>query len=287
MSNAISFHHLPIFSRTKPSPAEWLVRDARHFQIVFLLSFLLLGLTGFSWDLKKEIIAVQFSVCLFTQFMFTSFTNRDYRSLKSAMISALSLCLMLRTDSVATAVLASFLSIASKFLFTVKTGEGKKKHFFNPTNFGICISILVTQHAWISPGQWGSNALLILLIGVLGFTVLMKVHRIDTALFFLFTFASLLFIRSYFVLGWETDSFLHSLTSGTLWLFAFFMITDPASTPSHPGARMFWAACIGALAFYLSAFELVNGAPVWALFFLSPFTIVLDKIFVHSKFSWL
>jgi hypothetical protein len=65
------------------------------------------------------------------------------------------------------------------------------------------------------------------------------------------------------------------------------MITDPVSTPSHPQARIAWAALVALLAFYLATYQFVNGAPLWALFFLSPLTILLDKFFVHSKFSWI
>src|SRR4029078_13463117 len=104
-----------------------------------------------------------FGVCLLTQFVFTFFTTKDYFSLLSACISSLSLCLMLKTNVPGAMALASFLSIAEKFVLRING-----KHFFNPTNFGICLTILLTHQAWISPGQWGNNAFLLLLIGILG-----------------------------------------------------------------------------------------------------------------------
>ena len=54
------------------------------------------------------------------------------------------------------AVLASFIAIGSKFLL-----KYNGKHIFNPANIGIIATILITKNAWISPGQWGSNIILL------------------------------------------------------------------------------------------------------------------------------
>ncbi len=267
------------------SPIKWLNSDPRHFQISFLSIFLFYGIEVLYWEMKWLNIAATFAACLLTQFLFTYLSNKNYQSLKSAFISALSLLLMLKTNLILVMVLASFLSIASKFIFTFKVGE-EKKHFFNPTNFGIIITILLTGNAWISPGQWGSNALLVFGIGILGLAVLIKVKRLDVALAFFITFCLLNFVRSVMMLGWHTDFFMHQFTSGTLLLFTFFMITDPVSTPSNSYARIVWGVLVAMLAFYLSAYEFVNGAPLWALFFISPTTILFDKIFPHPKFYW-
>jgi Na+-transporting NADH:ubiquinone oxidoreductase subunit NqrB len=255
--------------------------DPRIYQISFLAVFLWYGLVMLGWQVDGMKFALIFFTCLLTQLVFTSFTTRDYMSLLSATISSFSLCLMLKTGTVEAAVLAAFLSIAEKFVLRYKG-----KHFFNPTNFGICVTILLTHQAWISPGQWGNNAFLLLLIGSLGFFVLIKVKRFDTALAFLITFIGLLAFRHIYYQGWPADFLLHQLQSGTLLLFTFFMITDPVSTPSHPFARIGWAAAVAVLAFVLQSYYFVNGAPVWALFFLSPTTLLLDKLFTHATFKW-
>lgn len=270
----------------------WLIGDARHFQILFLSVFLFYGINVLRWETDAATIIGTFFTCLITQALFTALTTQDYRSLKSAFISAMSLCLMLRTNSVWVMALASLLSISSKFILRTKFSDRESaasvhKHFFNPTNFGIITTLLITGNAWISPGQWGSSGLFLFVIGFLGLMVLLRARRLDTAFAFLLTYGGLLFIRSVVVLGWEMDFFLHQLSSGTLLLFSFFMITDPVSTPSHPAARILWASLAGMLAFYLASYEFVNGAPLWALFVLSPLTVFLDKLIVHSPFSWI
>jgi len=258
-----------------------IVSDARFYQILFLSVFLLYGIAVLGWDVDAWKFVLTVGTCFLTQLFFTAATSKDYYSLLSAAISSLSLCLMLKAGEAGVIALAAFLSIAEKFVLRING-----KHFFNPTNFGICLAILLTGQAWISPGQWGNNGFLLLLIGSLGLIVLVKVKRFDTAAAFLFTYIGLLSFRHIVYQGWPVDFLFHQLQSGTLLLFTFFMITDPVSTPSHPWARIGWAAAVGALAFVLQSYYFVNGSPLWALFFLSPFTLLLDKLFKHSNFKW-
>jgi Na+-transporting NADH:ubiquinone oxidoreductase subunit NqrB len=261
---------------------KWFIRDPRHYQVMFLTIFLFYGLVVLHWDADPVIYAAAFASCLVTQYAFIVFKTKDLNSLKSALISSLSLCLMLKTNHPEVMMLSGVLTVSGKFIFRYHG-----KHIFNPTNFGIIITILLTGSAWISPGQWGNNGLLVFSIGILGLIVLLRVKRFDTAMAFLLTFCALSFFRSVMLIGWSFDVFLHQFTSGTFLLFTFFMITDPVSTPSSKTARIIWSSMVAALAFYLASFQFVKGAPLWALFFISPLTILFDKIFVHKKFSWL
>ncbi len=260
---------------------HFLTSDPRNYQILFLSIFMFYGIFSLGWDVNLLKILIIFSVCLLTQYAFSNNPERDYTSLKSAVISSLSLCLILKTNFLFTAAIAAFLSIAGKFLIRING-----KHVFNPTNFGIILAIVLTGDAWISSGQWGSNAILVFLLGSLGLMVLLKVKRLDTALFFYAAFGLYHFLRSVLFLGWTMDVFLQQMTNGTVMLFAFFMITDPKTTPSAFPARVIWASLIGLLAAYLQIHHWVNGAPLWALFILSPFTPLLDRYFGGSVFHW-
>src|SRR6185436_14694879 len=88
---------------------------------------------------------------------------------RSALISGLSLCLLLRTSSLLLAVAAAVLTIAGKLVL-----RWRGKHVFNPTNFGIVALLLLTDRVWVSPGQWGSVAFFAFLMACLGGLV---VHR--------------------------------------------------------------------------------------------------------------
>jgi len=100
------------------------------------------------------------------------------------------------------------------------------------------------------------------------------------------TFAALLFVRQILFLGWPLDFFVQSISTGSLLLFSFFMITDPKTTPNHSIARIVWAAVVAAVAFYLATFHFVNGAPVWVLILSQPLVPVLDHVFKEKLFEW-
>jgi len=201
-------------------------------------------------------------------------------SLKSAMITALSLSLLLRADHWITMIVAGSLAILSKFLFQVE-----RKHFFNPANFGIIAALLLTNDAWVSPGQWGEDGWYALLFAGTGGMVLKRVGRWDTTAAFLGAYTLLEAIRNLW-LGWTWDVFCHRLMSGSLLLFALFMITDPRSIPNARISRVIWAGCIAILTFILRNYFFVSTAVFWALFALSPLSVVFDFIWSASRFSW-
>lgn len=273
MNTLQKFRALPFVS--------FLRKDGRHPQIVFQLAILLFGLFALGWDTSIFNFFVAISACLFFQAVAAYIWKKPMDSLKSALISSLSLCLMFKANYAWTIVLCAGLTIFSKFLIRYKG-----KHFFNPTNFGIMVTMLLTQDGWVSPGQWGSNTVLMILICIGGLSVLFNVGRLDSSLAFLGAFSGLTFIRTVLYQGWELDHFYHHLSSGTLLLFAFFMITDPVTTPNSRKGRIIWAALVGAASFVLTSWHYVYIAPLWALFFIAPTTVLLDKVFKHERFTW-
>src|SRR6185503_6392427 len=140
---------------------------------------------------------------------------------RSGLISGLSLCLLLRTNSLPLVATAALGTIASKFLL-----RWRGKHVFNPTNFGLVLMMLITNQVWVSPGQWGSVAFFGFLMGCVGGLVVYRAERADVTLTFLGFYLAILFGRSLW-LGEPMAIPLHRLQNGALLLFAFFMISDP------------------------------------------------------------
>lgn len=263
-------------------PIDFLKRDGRHFQILYLGSFLLYGVLALGWDVDLFKIGLIIATCLGTQAILARVHGLGWHTLKSAAISSLGLCILLKTNLPTTAIIAALITISSKFVLKVD-----RKHIFNPVNIGIALTTLFTGDAWVSPGQWGSSFTTLYFVGAAGLIVVLRVGRIDISLAFLATYLGLEFIRSCIWLGWPTDHFVHLMTNGTLMLFSFFMITDPVTTPNHPKARILWAFMVGVLAFcFTHILYMQSGAPIWALFVLSPITIVLDQLFIHRRFAW-
>lgn len=266
-------------------------KDARHGQILFLASFLILGISTRDWTVHPQQIMIAIASCLVTQAVATivltwnlqpnSATRHPFSSSwKSALITALGLCLLLRTNHPITMALAGSLAIASKFLFRYQG-----KHFFNPANFGIIAALLLTQDAWVSPGQWGTDWWYFLLFAGTGGMILKQVGRWETSAVFLGVYGSLEALRNLW-LGWSWDVYLHHLSSGSLLLFALFMLTDPRSIPNARWSRIIWATAIAWVTFILQHQFLITTAIFWALFFLSPLTLILDAIWSESRFNW-
>src|SRR5262249_31100088 len=156
------------------------------------------------------------------------------------LISGLSLCLLFRTNSLEQAVMAAALAIASKFLLRVRG-----KHVFNPTNFALVAMMLLTGQVWVSPGPWGSPAVFGFLLASPGGLVVNRAARSDVTVTFLAAYAALLFGRSLW-LGEPMSIPLHRLESGALVLFAFFMISDPKTTPDSRRGRILFAVVVAA-----------------------------------------
>lgn len=270
-----------VFINSKILILNHLLKDARHFQIAYLGSFLVLGILFLDWENELLKYFIFISTALFVQFIGNHVIGNKTSAWKSALITALGLSLLCKTNQYETAVFAAFIAIASKFLIRYKG-----KHIFNPVNVGIVATIFISQDAWVSPGQWGSHFMILFMLGILGFLVLKKVDRIDASTCFLLVFGGLQFIRSVWYLGWTPDVFLHQISSGTLVLFTFFMLTDPMTTPNHKGARIAWVTGISIVAFILSNYMHVYAAPIWVLFFFAPLTPLLDRWWKADKFEW-
>lgn len=255
--------------------------DARYFQMIFQLIFLGYGIFFLNWHTDWLHYTVSIGLCLGLQFGIEFFTYKKYDSWKSALISALSLCLLLKTNHWETSAFAALLTIAGKYIFRYHN-----KHIFNPSAFGIVGVLLLSNDAWLSPAQWGSNTVIFFMVATLGSIVITRVQRLDVSLAFLITFVGLVFIRNIIYLGWPIDHFLQSVSTGSILLFSFFMISDPKTAPDHPAARIIWAMAIAGLAFYLAAFKWMYNTPIIILVAFAPLVPLLDAIFRSRRFEW-
>jgi Na+-transporting NADH:ubiquinone oxidoreductase subunit NqrB len=256
--------------------------DLRYLQILFLSSFLAYGMNYLGWDITMEKVGMVIAISLLTQGLFCLAFKIPVNAMKSSMITALGISIILQSNYLFIYGMAGFFAVSSKYIFRVKN-----KHFFNPANFGIIFIILFTGVAWISPAQWGHSANLLFVVCSMALLILTNLRKIDLTLSFIVFFSGLDFLWNLAYKGWDFDYFLHNISSGSMVLFAFFMITDPSSTPNSRVARVIWVFLISCLAFYLQTFMFVKGAPLFALFIMSITVPVFDYIFrKEGKFSW-
>ena len=168
--------------------------DPRYFQVLFQTIFLFYGIFYLNWSADYLHYSISITGCLLFNYTFESIKQKQFLALAgrsgfnlwgfSVLISALSLCLLLKTNYWYICLLAAFLTVASKYIFRFG-----RKHIFNPSAFGIIATIYFTKQAWLSPGQWGSNAVLFFFVVTLGTIVVTRVQKLDVSLAFLLSFA--------------------------------------------------------------------------------------------------
>ncbi|MGI0491915.1 RnfABCDGE type electron transport complex subunit D [Alkalinema pantanalense CENA528] len=287
---------VPLAAADVSSATQATPLDPRLYQLLFLSAFLLLGLVTRDWTLHPTTILVAIWTCSLTQAIAQSIVQflpsragqppqswprlLQPSTYYSALITALGLSLLLRVDRWETMAVACVMAIGSKFILRVN-----QKHIFNPANFGIISVLLLTHHAWVSPGQWGESAWYAALFLLCGGLVLQKVGRWDTTVAFLGFYVGCEAFRNLY-LGWTWDVWGHRLMSGSLVMFALFMITDPRTIPNARTARLIWAAAIAGLTFVLRNVYFLNTAVFWALFLLAPLSLLLDRLFEGDRFEW-
>ena len=253
--------------------------DPRLYQIVSLSTLLLYGLLWLHFDVSPRQITITLGTALLTQYAGTRYFGLSFFDPKSPMISALSLCLLLRTDNPAVAALAAFLAIGSKFVI-----RWKDKHVFNPINLALVV-MLAADLGWISPGQWGQVAGFGFLIACLGSLVVTRAARADVTLAYLSFYVGLLFARAIW-LGDPLTIPLHQIGSGALLIFAFFMISDPKTTPDSRCGRVLFALTVALAALYVQfGFFRPNG-PLWGLIACAPLVPLLDRLIPGVPYDW-
>ncbi|MDH3285323.1 MAG: RnfABCDGE type electron transport complex subunit D [Acidobacteriota bacterium] len=213
-------------------------RDPRDFQIAVLTGLLGYGILALDFEVDALTSGTIISISLLTQAACSRWFALPRFDPKSPLISALSLCLLLRTDDPWVAALSGAIAVGSKFLI-----RWRGKHLFNPSAFALVVLIVLTDRAWVSAGQWGSAALFAYLVAGMGGLVVHRAARSDVTLAFLMSAAALLFTRALW-LGDPLTIPWHQLQSGSLLLFAFHMISDPKTTPDSRAGRIVFAALV-------------------------------------------
>lgn len=229
--------------------------DARWFQIAFLASFLALGALAREFALSPTQVAFTFASALLTQAAWLhglGLPDRCHgRGYLSVLITALGISILVRADNLWAHPLLACLAMSSKFVLRAGPA-GCRSHILNPGNFAAFAAWAWLPGAWLSPGQWGSATLAALWFVALGAIVTRRIGRLEVSLSFLAAWAALLAGRLWWLgYAWDPGAsmWLQQVSNGVVLLFAFFMISDPMTTPQQRGARVAYAVAVALGAF--------------------------------------
>lgn len=200
----------------------------------------------------------------------------------SAYISGLSLALLLNySHDYFLLFLPVLLTIGSKHLLTFRG-----RHVFNPSMFGVAASLIVggdlisTAPAYQWGGTWAMSAFLAMAAVVL---FVSRIGRNALIVSFLAFYTLQIAVRAY-IMRWYLPPealLLGTLTSAPFFLFVFYMITDPATSPSSRRGQV-------ALAFALTVVDLAfHTRGSLYTFFYAAFTVAWARfLFLHARRLW-
>jgi enediyne biosynthesis protein E5 len=254
--------------------------DPRLYQIAVLALLLAYGALALDFDVRPLQCGTILATALGVQLACSRAAGLPRFDPRSALISALSLCLLLRTNDLWAAAAAATVAIGSKFVVRVRG-----KHLFNPTNIALVLLIACTDRVWVSPGQWGSVAYFAFLVACLGGLVVTRASRADVTVAFAAAYAALLVARSTW-LGEPMAIPVHRLENGALVIFTFFMISDPRTTPDSRAGRFAFGAIVALVACYIQFRLYRTNALLWSLACCAPLVPLLDVVLPGRRHAW-
>ncbi|HSF39305.1 MAG TPA: enediyne biosynthesis protein UnbU [Thermoanaerobaculia bacterium] len=186
--------------------------------------------------------------------------------LLSAHISGLAVSMLLyANDRLWPVAFAAATAIASKHVFRAGV-NGHSRHFFNPSNLGITLTLLAFPWVGIAqPYMFTTNLTggwdwflpgLIICTGSLLNTLFTK--RVPLILSWLGFFVLQAVVR-HFLLGNALLASLNPMTGVAFLLFTFYMVTDPATTPSTVRGQIAFGGAVALAYGALMAMHVVFG----------------------------
>jgi Na+-transporting NADH:ubiquinone oxidoreductase subunit NqrB len=266
------------FFRPKFAAPDW--TDARWYQLGGQAAILSIGLILREFEISLLQVAAIAVAALATQWA-GSLLNAVRFEWKSAAITTLSLSLLLRSDALWPLMLAAVIAIGSKFLFRLRG-----RHLFNPANIAIVAMLtFFGESAWTTHGAWADAFWFALFIAAAGAFICRKAARIDVPIVFLGATAALLFGRALY-LGDPMGIPLLRLQNGELILFAFFMLTDPKTTPDRLETRVAFTLAAAVLAYVLQYHYFITDGLFYAAFGLAFVRPLMELVRPGAAYQW-
>ncbi|MEA5581227.1 FG-GAP-like repeat-containing protein [Nodularia harveyana UHCC-0300] len=231
--------------------------DPRLAILAILISYIILGITVLGFNRSPaQILLIISSACAFDMLLHWLFKQRQLLFPLSAAITGCSLSILTNFAHGSWLPLVPvFFAISSKYLFTAQ-----RRHIYNPALFGITASLFL-GNGLISAApayQWGGSiAIIIFIITAALLLFALRINRTALIISFLGFYTIQLGIRAYLMhdlIPAETIV-MGALSSPAFYLFTFFMITDPGTSPPTKKGQIWMSLIIVILDLYLHKFE--------------------------------
>lgn len=205
--------------------------------------------------------------------------SRTFYISYSALSTAIGVALLVYSSSLWIYFIVITLGLAQKHFLTFAN-----HHFFNPSNFALIITLaLFYNDAHLISGALGDEPIFTMVVFVLALSILVRVQRwlIPIAFVFFYLLLQYLLIVLY-------DPFIffemitHRFYSVTFMLFIYFMLTDPAVTPTKWREQLLF---VFSIALFATLFDRFYGYRVQHLFMSVFFFSFLFNLFPLKQYS--
>lgn len=222
--------------------------------------FVLLGVTFWGFNRSLEQIGFILLVCVLLDIVLHYILRkREILFPFSALVTGMSLCILTNfAHGLWFAAIPAFFAISSKYLFTVNG-----RHVYNPSLFGV-VAALVFANGMITPSpayQWGGSgitAFFIVTAAIMLFAF--KIKRTPLIISFLVFYTIQLTFRAWLTrhhIPPETI-FMGVFSSPPFYLFVFFMITDPKTSPNSTKGQILMSLFIVVVDLILHKFQALS-----------------------------
>lgn len=220
--------------------------DVRWLILLLLAIYIIMGTTLLGFNrAPSQIAIIIFSACILDTLLHYLFKKKWIFPL-SAAITGCGLSILINVShGIFLPLIPVFFAISSKHIFTAQG-----QHVFNPALFGVVASLLVGGDM-ITPSpsyQWGGGELTIVIFIVTAAILLFvrKINRSTLIISFLIFYLAQLCLRALLTpdLMPAHMLFLGAFANPAFYLFTFFMITDPKTSPEGKWGQIFMAFAI-------------------------------------------
>jgi enediyne biosynthesis protein E4 len=245
-----------------------------------LFIYLILGMTVLGFNRSPLQVTITVATAVALDMMFHRFLVGGKPLFPfSALITGMGLSILINyAHGYWLAAVPPLFAIASKYLVTYKG-----RHFYNPALFGV-VACLLFMDGMISDSpayQWGgSYAVAVFIITLAVFFFVLRIDRITLIVSFIFFYSIGLFVRAWLT-RWHMPMetwLMGAVTSPALYLFLFFMITDPQTSPPSKKMQVLVALAIASVDFVLHLKEALS-----TLFYAAFLVATLRFIWLHLQ----
>lgn len=231
--------------------------DPRWRVAAILLTYVMLGITVLGFNRSPTQVATTVATAVLLDLLLHRVVRGGPPLFPlSAFITGLGLSILVNyAHGPWLAAVPPMFAIGSKYLFTFRG-----RHVYNPALFGL-VACLLLGGGLISESpayQWGGSYAIALFIVTLAlFLFVLKINRVALVLSFLVFYAVSVLVRAWLT-RWHMPMetwLLGAVSSPSLYLFTFFMITDPQTSPPSRRGQVLLALAIVTIDFALNLRE--------------------------------